>query len=156
MALYKGHLLGGIVTGVSFLFIISSFFSLPITFFRSVELLVCSLAGSLFPDIDIKSKGQKYFYRIIFVLVAIAFYKGNIHVALYCSFFSIIPLIVRHRGIFHTVWFVVVIPSLLFYIVSLYFPVYKSLLIWDALFFIGGAFSHLILDFGFKGLWKFR
>ncbi|TET07018.1 hypothetical protein E3J79_00285 [Candidatus Dependentiae bacterium] len=155
MPLYKGHLLGGFVSGVSLLFLLSkTVYSLPAI--TALEWLLCALAGSLFPDVDTKSKGQKYFYWLIGVLMLLSLYKGHLYCAVYLVLFSILPLIVRHRGLFHCTWFLIVVPLGAAAIASVYLPVYRCFLFYDAAFFIVGALSHLLMDFGFKGLMRMR
>lgn len=156
MPLYKGHLLGGFVSGVSLLFLLSKtvVYSLPVL--TALEWLLCALAGALFPDVDTKSKGQKYFYWLISALILLSFYKGHLYCAAYLMLFSILPLIVRHRGLFHCTWFLIVVPLGAAALAGAYLPVYRSFLFYDASFFIIGALSHLLMDFGFKGLMRMR
>src|SRR5438309_2217826 len=64
---YKGHLVGGTVAfGLLFFALVGVVVRQP-SMLIAGEWLLFALAGSLFPDIDIKSKGQKYFYFDYFV-----------------------------------------------------------------------------------------
>jgi len=64
---YKGHLVGGTVAyGLLFFGLVGVVVKQP-SMLTAGEWLLFALAGSLFPDIDIKSKGQKYFYYVIFL-----------------------------------------------------------------------------------------
>jgi hypothetical protein len=156
MPQYKGHLLGGFVGGVSLLFLLSKTISYSLPVLIALEWLLCALAGSLFPDVDTKSKGQKYFYWLISALILLSFYKGRLYCVLYLMLFSLLPLIVRHRGLFHCTWFLIVVPLGAAALAGAYLPVYRSFLFYDASFFIIGALSHLLMDFGFKGLMRVR
>ncbi len=155
--MYKDHLLGGFAAGAALLFVISNYLmkqTMPLT--TAIEWVLFALAGSLFPDVDIKSKGQKLFYRLIVALILISLYKNNINLAVYLALFSILPVLVRHRGLFHTVWFVIALPSAGAFLATSYFPLYRNALLYDASFFIVGALSHLIMDFGYKGFIRVR
>ena len=156
MPMYKEHLLGGFAAGTALLFIVSNTSVHSVPLFNSIEWLLCALAGSLFPDVDIKSKGQKLFYKLIILLILLALYKGHLNLAVYLALFSILPMLVHHRGIFHCIWFLVAFPLIAAAVASIYIPAYYYSLFYDAAFFIVGALSHLLMDFGVKGLIKMR
>lgn len=148
MANYKGHLF------VGSLFFLVSFYLLSWCFRPSLLLAVqwylLALAGSLFPDIDVKSKGQNYFYWFIFwLLIFLAFMQQWRLIAL-VSIISIIPLLVHHRGICHRVWFVVGVPMTIALILSCYVPLCTNHLFYNAGFFVIGALSHIWLDLGLR------
>ncbi|MGC2310143.1 MAG: hypothetical protein WA432_00805 [Candidatus Babeliaceae bacterium] len=64
MPSYKGHLLGGLVVySIALLFMATT-----LSWLTKGEWLLCTLFGALFPDIDIKSKGQKLFYALLLVI----------------------------------------------------------------------------------------
>ena len=114
------------------------------------EWLLFALAGSLFPDIDIKSKGQKYFYWMILILLLILTYTQRFIPLAIISIMSTIPLISKHRGLFHRAWFVIGAPLAIWYVLSNQYPPIKLSLLFDMLFFITGALSHLWLDMGLR------
>ena len=62
---YKGHLVGGAVAYGVTVYLLRSLNPTAITL---VEWFVCTLAGALFPDVDTKSKGQKYFYSVLWMV----------------------------------------------------------------------------------------
>jgi hypothetical protein len=112
----------------------------------SCEWLFFTLAGSLFPDIDIKSKGQKYFYYIILILFVLLMGHGKYQMLSCISFIIITPMLSRHRGIFHSVWLLIVLPITIWAFMSIFFPVMIRPLLINMLFFIAGALSHVLLD----------
>ena len=146
MPSYKEHLVGGTVSFGAMLLIVSRWYypTAPTT----IEWLFCSLAGSLFPDIDIKSKGQKYFYWCILIALVIISIKKRFDILVGCSVISVMPMLVKHRGIFHRLWFVIGFPLLFWFLISLQFPQLRLMILLDVIFFISGAVSHLWLDMG--------
>lgn len=148
---YKGHLVGGIVAFIIvFNFIMVKKVSLLVAF----EWLCFTLLGALFPDIDIKSKGQKIFYRILLVAFVLLAFSKCVHLLFLLSFISLIPLIVRHRGLCHEVWFVVGAPLCCGFLLGQFFPSVFWNIVWNVFFFIVGALSHLYLDLGLKRMLK--
>lgn len=145
---YRGHLAGGVVTFSILMVAISRIFQ-P-TIFTMAEWLGLALAGSLFPDIDIKSKGQKYFYWFVFFSIIFLACKQRDDIIVWVSLVSIVPMLVKHRGIFHRAWFIVLMPLGLWYAVSVQCPHLSAPLLFDVMFFIAGALSHLWLDMGLK------
>jgi hypothetical protein len=144
---YKGHVLGGMVVyGVLFCAVASI---LHPSFITACEWLLFTLAGALFPDIDIKSKGQKYFYYLIFVLLAVLAVHQQFATIACCSFIVITPMLVRHRGIFHRSWFIIAMPIVAWALASFSFPSFSASLFVNTLFFIAGGLSHIALDMGF-------
>lgn len=143
---YKGHVLGGIVVyGIVFCAVAS--FLHP-SFITACEWLLFTLAGALFPDIDIKSKGQKYFYHLILVLLIVLAFHQQFATMACCSFIVITPMLVRHRGIFHRSWFIMTMPIVVWALVSFSFPLLSASLFVNTLFFIAGGLSHIMLDVG--------
>lgn len=145
---YQGHISGGCMAfALVLLFVVPSY---PPTVLAMIEWLLFTLAGSLFPDIDIKSRGQKYFYRIMLVLfIVLAINQHYKHLAI-ISVLSVIPHLVKHRGMFHRLWFVVAMPLIAWYFITQQFPTIYTALLLDTIFFIAGAVSHLWLDMGTK------
>jgi len=121
-----------------------------------VEWLLCCLAGSLFPDIDVKSKGQYYFYGILLlVLIALTACKSYVMVAC-LSITSYVPLLVRHRGVFHNPLFITTLSAVMWCIACTNCPRYAHVLSLDIVFFVAGALSHIWLDIGLSnGLRKY-
>lgn len=116
----------------------------------SFEWLLFTLAGAMFPDIDIKSTSQKYWYSFIFVCLLVFIGRKNFYTVAFISVTSMLPLFSNHRGLFHRTWFVVLLPLTTWYCISQGCPSMRTLLFYDTLFFITGALSHLWLDKGTK------
>jgi membrane-bound metal-dependent hydrolase YbcI (DUF457 family) len=144
---YKGHLVGGVVAYCVMLFAIIG--CMP-SLMTASEWLLFTLAGALFPDVDIKSKGQKYFYYVIFALFVLLACKGWLYHLSCFSFLAITPMLARHRGIFHSAWFVIVLPLIVWMAISMLFPALSRPFFLNTLFFITGALSHLFLDRSFS------
>jgi hypothetical protein len=143
---YKGHLVGGVaVYGLVLCGVIGM---IKPTFLTAVEWLLFTLAGALFPDIDIKSKGQKYFYYVVFLFFVVLAVQRRFEMLACFSFIIISPLLVRHRGIFHSPWFVIAVSLFAWVVVSMVKPKIAQQFFYDILFFIAGALSHIWLDFG--------
>ncbi|MFN3394485.1 MAG: metal-dependent hydrolase, partial [Candidatus Thermochlorobacter sp.] len=71
MASYRGHIWGGLLFFVPLIILLVFFFELykqplPMLLAQVAILLSITLLFALFPDIDIKSKGQRIFYLIFF------------------------------------------------------------------------------------------
>lgn len=150
---YKGHLCGAFVIYLVVVVLIA----LPaLSFFKYTQWLVSTLAGGLFPDIDIKSKGQQLFYKLMCVILIVCIlYKAYFPCSLLalCSF---TPLLTKHRGLFHEFWFLVLLTSAAALLFIWFLPAYKETIITNALFFSVGFTSHLWLDLGFKRMLKVK
>lgn len=147
---YKTHLAGGLFAYLLSLYAVMN--TQTVTFTVSLEWLLFCLAGSLFPDVDIKSKGQKIFYWIVLLLGMFLLFNKRGQALLILGAIAIFPHLVGHRGIFHRLWFIIAIPSLVGWVACSYWPTCSTTIIFDALFFIIGAISHLWLDFGWRRL----
>jgi len=150
---YRTHLIGGAVVAVPMICMLLSYAqsaTVVITWF------VFALAGSLFPDVDTKSKGQKWFYRIVLILLLALLFQNKFRLFVILALFSAIPLIVNHRGLFHRLWFVVLLPLAITVAFSLYLPHYLQDATFAMIFFIAGTISHLILDFGLGKAFRLR
>lgn len=144
---YKKHLFAGLV---SYIILLCSFIYFKIKIINPFQLLLSSLFGSLFPDIDTKSKIQKTFYTFFFIVFIFLVINNESKLLITLSFISLIPLVVDHRGIFHKTWFIFFIGLLIFFIGYKYYPNHKSLITVNTLFFVTGALSHLFLDLGLR------
>ena len=152
---YKGHLLGGLgAFGLTVALLLSATVLKP-TFLLAIQWLLCCLAGSLFPDVDTKSKGQKYFYWLLCALFVFLFLNNQYYLMGVLSFIAVLPMLVPHRGLFHRLWFVILFPALLAFGVNCYVAGCSTIIASNTLFFITGAISHLWLDLGFRRMVRF-
>lgn len=143
MPSYRGHLIGGIVTYLGLLHLIK--YADPNVHVIMQGLLFC-LLGSLFPDIDVKSKGQKIFYTLLlfFLFYCLMMHRWDLFVML--SLLGIVPLLVRHRGLFHEIWFLLfLILGIVVCLISCHGQC-EALFLANGTFFFAGCLSHVLLD----------
>ena len=149
---YRGHLVGGLgafaITHMATQHLASQHIPSLKIFLHSNILLcfTCALLGSLFPDIDTKSVGQKLFYYLLAGATLVTVIKRWWGLVSAITFISIFPLIVNHRGIIHSIPFVVLAPLAAPLLISQSSPALATLC-WQAyVYFVAGALSHLLLD----------
>lgn len=147
---YKVHLVGGMVVYLALLYGIS-YVAAP-SLITSLEWMLCAMAGALFPDVDVKSKGQNIFYWIIFIGLLLLMAQHKWQAASLISLFSLIPQLVGHRGLFHRGLFLIACAVLVIFFMMIWYPFYARGVAFDILFFTLGALSHLWLDMGWKAL----
>lgn len=149
---YKGHIAGGLVAyGIGAYIVYTTAQPSAVTL---VEWAVCTLAGSLFPDIDTKSKGQKLFYSALAIIMIILFARGCYDVLAVVGMLALVPILTRHRGLFHKPWFIISFALGVAYGCSVCIPSYAQWLWYDAIFFIIGALSHIWLDIGLRRMFR--
>ena len=147
MSNYKGHLAGGLVAYIVAILILSL---AQIGFSHQFQWFVATLAGALFPDIDIRSKGQRLFLEImVLLLIGCLFLHAYIPIV-FLLICGLLPLVVPHRGIFHDLGFILALVSLVSLFLVLVVPENTTTILSTAAFFLLGACSHLVLDVGFK------
>lgn len=143
---YKGHIIGGVIAYLVLLIGTGCFCT--VTPLQALTWFFVCLFGALFPDLDTKSKIRTFFLRIsfsiFFVLLALPTHRVMILPLLPII---ILPLIVRHRGLFHSKLFLIGLPILLATIITIAtHQIHPELVLLPTLFFISGAYSHIILD----------
>jgi hypothetical protein len=151
MPKYKTHLLGGLVT-FFIIFSILQYIKVP-----QKDILIylsACLIGSIFPDIDTKSKIQKILYSFLFFVSISSIIMKKWQFVAIISIFAFIPMMVNHRRLTHKPWFLIVFPLSIPITVSQYYSQFIHTAIIAYIFFVGGALSHIWLDFGFKGIFK--
>jgi len=146
MASGKGHILGGLVFLWLFLTILANFFFVP----SAMEIIIFTAIAvmfSLWPDVDIKSIGQKVFYTIFFVTDAIlVFYFQDYKTAAFFGLLIILPILAKHRGWTHSRLTAVLLPTPLL-LVPMY--VFEGSLAQGIPYYfaaVTGYFSHLFFD----------
>lgn len=143
---YRAHL--SFSTCVFFLLLIIFFAKSGPSLLLVGELFCVTLLGSLFPDVDIKSKGQKFMYTALFICMIPSIIQGNFMLVALILWISLIPMMVRHRGIFHDPLYVTFFISCIWYVLSIYRNDFAQKIFLHTIFFIIGAQSHLLLDYG--------
>lgn len=141
---YKVHIVGGMVTFAALSFALQPYLQLTPTI--AFQCLGATILGALFPDVDIKSKGQGIFYKGMLICLVLLLWKKQAYLFVMMSFLALVPVLVRHRGLFHRMWFVVVMPLTIAFLAGQSFPAHAGVLLQTTCFFSAGAVSHLVLD----------
>ena len=146
MSMFREHWIGGLVAYSTF-FIISFIAAIavpilydtmpadwnptipPVTGF--VQIIGCFVVAVLFglwPDVDIKSKSQKIFYKVLFVLnvVLIVFLRRYLESAV-LGLFAMLPIMSKHRGWTHAKVTMILLPG-----VFLLIPIYAGYPAWQS------------------------
>ena len=140
MSMFREHWIGGLVAYSTF-FIISLIVTFTVLIFYDgvvpgwnltipsiaapLKIIGCFAVAVLFglwPDVDIKSKSQKIFYSVLFVvnLVLIVFLQKYLESAL-LGLFAMFPIMSKHRGWTHARTTMILLPS-----VFLLIPIYSA------------------------------
>lgn len=143
MPSYRGHVFAGMGTYLVVLHLVKS--GTPTTAMIIQGLLFC-LLGSLFPDIDIKSKGQLVFYKLIFIALVYCLFVWRWDIFATISMLAVMPLLVKHRGIFHQIWFLLIITFGIILLTKAFYKDQEALYVANSLFFFAGSLSHVLLD----------
>ena len=145
MASGKGHIWGGLIFVIIFIYTITNYFYSP-SFLEIVIYIALACMFSVWPDIDIKSHGQKFFYSVFFMTDVFLIIQEEYKIAAYFGLIIILPVLAKHRGWTHSIVAMILIPSpLLFYPVVMNGVIDTSSLYYYAAA-VTGYFSHLVLD----------
>ena len=146
MSMFREHWIGGLVAYSTF-FVISLIvtFAVPIFYdgipqawnptipplidlVKVVGCFVVAVLFGLWPDVDIKSKSQKIFYTVLFVLnvVLIVFLQKYLESAL-LGLFAMLPIMSKHRGWTHAKITMILLP-----VVFLLIPIYTRYPEWQS------------------------
>ena len=150
---YKAHIGGGVV----FFFItllITLFYISNVEFTLGIQWLASCIFGALFPDIDTKSKIQRFVYIGMLVFLLFLAHQKQSSLFMAVTFLAMVPLIVNHRTLFHRPIFILFIGLASATLLTMYQPQLKIIFFSNALFFIIGCISHIFLDKGFKGVFR--
>ncbi|MEP7219241.1 MAG: metal-dependent hydrolase [Bacteroidota bacterium] len=115
MSGYRGHISTAVLFGL-LLVIGLSFTSVAIAMpvseklVKGAAIVWLAVLFALFPDIDIKSKGQMLFYRLFFLFDLVLLVAKQYEGAALLGFLALIPILSRHRGWTHTIWAMLLIP----------------------------------------------
>ena len=145
MAGGKTHIWGGFVFVIIFIYTITNYFYQP-ALIEVVIYFALACMFSVWPDIDIKSYGQKFFYIIFFITDLFFIINEEYKIASYFGLIIILPVLAKHRGWTHSIPAMILIPSpLLFYPVVISGEIDVSGIYFYAAA-VTGYFSHLVLD----------
>ncbi len=140
---FRGHLIGGTVT---YLMILQFIKSMQPSMSVIASGFVFCIIGSLFPDVDIKSKGQQLFYSLALVILCCFLWYERTDLFIGLSLLATVPLLVKHRGLFHQLWFLVFISISTGFVIGSFHANFSAWAMKNALFFLAGAISHIVLD----------
>ena len=144
MSMFREHWIGGIITYTTF-FVISLVATLAVSLLTELPLAwnptipspaqPLKIAGcfaiavlfGLWPDVDIKSKSQKLFYRVLFALNAALLVFGMYLESALLGLFAMLPIISKHRGWTHSKVTMFLLPCLFLVI-----PIYVTYPEWGA------------------------
>jgi membrane-bound metal-dependent hydrolase YbcI (DUF457 family) len=141
---YRGHIVGALAGWSLALVVVLSL--RRVTGLQAVEWACAAIIGGLFPDLDTKSMGQKWMYRILFAAGVLLLFNRYYQSMSAMLLVAIIPLLVRHRGLLHNLLFLTGVAIGAYFLLSARFPMYQEMILLDTLFFWMGTVSHLWLD----------
>lgn len=128
---FRNHAILGLIGGTVLTVFMPTLYTLPITFL-----------GSIFPDIDIKSKSSRILYLLIFLSSIGLYFYGQISIAFILLAFSILPQLTSHRGFFHSITACIGLSAIPIYFLGISNPF--------SIPFCVGFIIHLIADKHFK------
>lgn len=143
MPSYRTHLIIGFISYVA---IVSA---LPPSYLATdviIEGLLSCLIGSLFPDIDTKSNGQKIFYSLWLALLIYLVFVASWFLVGILAIIGILPLLSVHRGIFHSICFLIALGCIGVTIALKFELARRLVLCTNTLFFVAGCMSHVFAD----------
>ena len=142
MSMFREHWIGGLIAYSTFFIAsliatitISTLYAIPLAWnptisVNPIKVIGCFIIAVLFglwPDVDIKSKSQKIFYTLLFLLniVLIVFLQKYLESAL-LGLFAMLPIMSKHRGWTHAKVTMLLLPG-----VFLLLPVYVTYPEWQ-------------------------
>lgn len=148
---YKAHLVGGLG---AFGLVAWATQRLSAPWTTLVEWVSFALLGSLFPDVDIRSKGRIVFFRLLIPVIGYCLVQQHYNSVGVLCILALLAILIPHRTLFHSVWFIIIFSLVPAVYAQVYAPTYARIITWDCIFFATGALSHVILDFGPKRLYR--
>jgi hypothetical protein len=147
---YRAHILCAVLIYTAMLLCIGALFKNGFTVLGGLGAIV---AGALFPDIDIKSKGQHYLYWMYAAALGLLLLLHWRHpkqlwidLIICLAILTIAPMLGRHRGITHAPLFILAL-GVTFWIISAgFYPQYTQQFFFYSSCFVLGALSHIWLD----------
>ncbi|HOL80855.1 MAG TPA: metal-dependent hydrolase [Ignavibacteriales bacterium] len=159
MSNYKGHFFFNLIIFIPFVFFINKYFFVELHISQKiinyVLLLSISILFTLWPDIDTKSVGQRYFYIVFFIADIILIITDKLNEAALLGLMAMLPIISNHRGFFHSLFAVFFFPAVFLLAPGLYHQsfTYSKIIVGLPYYLAGvlGYLGHYILD---GLLWK--
>jgi hypothetical protein len=112
---FQGHLGGGIVAAGATL-VATTYCGTPV---NPIALGGITVFFSLFPDLDIGSIPQRWFYRVIFGVMCMLFFTDHVRYSALLGIVSLVPLLHKHRGFMHWRTVSILFPILIAYIIDI-------------------------------------
>ncbi|MFA6526795.1 MAG: metal-dependent hydrolase [Candidatus Babeliales bacterium] len=145
---YRTHLVGGLAA-FSIITAICHTTFLPIQ--NNVLVFIAgfclALLGSIFPDIDTVSVMQRLFYSTMAVALLALLISCHTQLFVLAGTLCIAIALLRHRTITHHALFLILMPFAIMLYCSTFDNSNQQAMFIFYLFFVGGALSHLLLDF---------
>lgn len=140
---YRCHTLAGVIALIA-----AALISAKLQLYLIVERSIFCLAGALFPDLDITSRGRNLYLRFMPFFIISAFFCHKLHVIVLICVYALLMYNVRHRGIFHRIWFIAISGFIAAYCYAECAGNTRILV--NAIFFLVGGFTHVVLDYGLR------
>jgi membrane-bound metal-dependent hydrolase YbcI (DUF457 family) len=115
MASHRGHISIAVVFGGGLVWGLASTSAaaalpLPQRVLTGAGMIATGVLFALFPDVDIKSRGQLLFYRLFIAADVLLIASGSYALAAYFGLLALVPIISRHRGWTHSVVAMLLVP----------------------------------------------
>lgn len=113
---FKGHFMGGVASGGLLIVGLSYYHNhsgSPLYYAELVPLFLITVFFALFPDLDVGSIPQRWFYRVVFLCLIVLSLQNALEVAVLLALVSLLPILSYHRGWTHRWWAPLVTPLLL-------------------------------------------
>ena len=115
MAGYRGHIYAAVAVGVVLvgglaISPLGATLSASEKIVKATGVLGIAIVFGLFPDVDIKSRGQLLFFRLVFALDVLLVATGRFREAAILGLIALVSILSRHRGWTHTVWAALLVP----------------------------------------------
>lgn len=143
---YKGHATGALVLGAGALAAFNWLGWFSPDPGSAVLIMGFVVLGSLFPDVDTDSVGQKLFYSLLAVINLTLMILGHYKWAAVLGFCALLPVVAGHRGWIHTWWAMFAVPLAIFIIPLIFYDVSWESLLPFYLASVFGYFTHLLFD----------
>lgn len=105
------------------------------------------LFGSLFPDVDISSRGQQYYYLLLIPLFYFSIKKSFWPGVQLGATLALIPPFLSHRGITHRISFLIALSGLMGLVGITAFPEHSHAVLTLSGCFLFGGCTHILLDY---------